>query len=61
MNQLLILFMIINVLVSGMALVRSNERTKGIEATTSWQKTMDKRFDDIRLSKIYPNMIHIND
>ena len=58
-NRLILIFMSINILVSGMALVRSNERTKGVEATFLWQKIMDKRFHDMRLAKIYPNMIHL--
>lgn len=58
-NRLAAIFMILNVLVSGIALVRSDERKNGIEATYSWQRTMDTKFDDYRLSKIYPNMIHL--
>lgn len=55
----LIIFMCINMAVSALALLRGNERTYGIEATTSWQAVMDERFDDERLARIYPNMIRV--
>ena len=28
-------------------------------ATLSWQKTMDQKFDDGRLKKIYPNALKV--
>ena len=28
-------------------------------ATHSWQKTMDQKFDDVRLKKIYPNALKV--
>ena len=55
----LIVFMCVNMAVSAMALVRSRERSLGIEAQTTWQEVMDERFDDERLEKIYPNMIRV--
>lgn len=58
-NRLIMLFMFLNIFISGMALIRSTERNRGVEATLLWQKIMDKRFHDFRLSKIYPNMIHL--
>lgn len=51
----LIVFMICNVLVSCMALVRYDERGSGIAADKSWQQTMDERFPDERMERIYPN------
>lgn len=27
--------------------------------THSWQKTMDQKFDDVRLKKIYPNALKV--
>ena len=55
----LIAFMVCNMLVSCMALVRSDERTKGIEAKCKWQRIMDKHFSDEKLQKIYPNAINV--
>lgn len=51
----LIVFMTCNVLVSCMALIRYDERSRGIPAEASWQETMDERFDDTRMERIYPN------
>lgn len=52
-----ILFMCCNMLVSAMALVRSEQRANDVEAKSGWQKTMDERFDDERLLRIYPNAL----
>lgn len=53
----LLVFMCCNVLVSGMALIRCDERRRGIPAEQEWQQTMDERFDDVRMARIYPNAI----
>ena len=50
----LIVFMIINVGVSSAALIRYDERDRGISATSQWQKVMDSHFDDSRMERIYP-------
>ena len=52
---ILVIFMCLNMLVSCMALVRSEQREKGVEPKSGWQKIMDERFDDETLDKIYPN------
>lgn len=52
---ILILFMSCNVVVSCMALIRYDERGRGIDAQYSWQQTMDERFPDERMARIYPN------
>ncbi len=59
-SWVLVVFMCFNMAVSGLALVRSTERLNGIPAEKAWQQIMDKRFDDERLSKIYPNMINVD-
>ena len=59
LTWILILFMCCNMIVSMMALVRSNQRAHGVAAIHSWQKTMDHRFDDVRLKKIYPNALKV--
>ncbi len=51
----MVVFMCCNIVVSCMALVRSTQRAEGIPATSSWQQTMDERFDDERMERIYPN------
>lgn len=56
----MILFMVCNILVSCMALVRVNERNAGVEATYHWQEIMDDRFDDERMHRIYPNAIQVS-
>ncbi len=56
-SWILIIFMSCNMIVSSMALIRADQRSKGIEAEYSWQEIMDERFDDIRLKKIYPNAL----
>ena len=54
---LLVVFMSCNIAVSCMALVRYDERSKGVEAVSEWQKWSDTHYDDVRLQKIYPNAI----
>lgn len=54
-SYLLIVFMTCNMIVSSMAMIRYNERSQGISPKYGWQKTMDERFDDERMQRIYPN------
>lgn len=60
MTWVLVVFMCCNVLVSGMALIRCDERRRGIPAEQEWQQTMDERFDDARMARIYPNAIKVD-
>ena len=55
----IVVFMSTNIVVSGLALIRSTERSHDIEAKTVWQQFMDERFPDERIEKIYPNMIQV--
>lgn len=48
-----------NIAVSAMALMRSDERNRGIKAEHGWQEIMDERFDDQRMKRIYPNAIKV--
>lgn len=57
---MLIVFMACNMAVSSLALIRYDERSKGIVATSSWQKIMDVNYDDTRMAKIYPNAKNVN-
>lgn len=52
---LLILFMCCNVFVSCLALMRYDERGRGVAAEKSWQMLMDKHYDDETMKRIYPN------
>ena len=56
---LLLVFMSCNMLVSCMALIRYDERGRGITATEVWQETMDERFPDARMERIYPNALKV--
>ncbi|MBO5071022.1 MAG: putative ABC transporter permease [Roseburia sp.] len=56
---ILLIFMICNVLVSCMALTRYDERSSGIPATTTWQQTIDERFPDERMERIYPDALKV--
>ena len=55
----MILFFICNILVSSMALLRSDQRAQGIPAEQAWQRVMDERYGDDRLEEIYPNAIQV--
>ena len=59
LTWVIVVFMCCNMAVSTMVLIRSNERSQGIPATQSWQQTMDERFPDERMEKIYPNAIKV--
>ena len=52
---LLILFMIINIGVSILALMRYDSRAKGVPAAHGWERTMDTYFYDEKMELIYPN------
>lgn len=51
----LLVFMCCNIMVSCMALVRYDEREKGIRAETRWEHWTDEHYDDVKMKKIYPN------
>lgn len=61
LSWVLIVFFCCNILVSCMALLRSNQRVQGVPAEHTWQKVMDEVYDDARLKKIYPNAIQVED
>ena len=52
----LTIFMAVNCLVSGLAVLRWSERLKGIPADSACEVFLDQRFPDERLSAIYANM-----
>lgn len=59
LTWVMVVFMCLNMLVSALALVRSEQRNAGVPAASSWQQIMDERFDDERLQRIYPNAINV--
>lgn len=64
MLYVLIVFMLYNMLLSGMALARYTQRQAGEEpAGALWQKTaesLDEHFPDERIEKIYPNLVIVD-
>lgn len=50
-------FMVINICVSVLALVRYDTRADGETAVYGWELFMDEHFDDARMERIYPNAI----
>lgn len=57
LTGVMIVFMICNILVSVMALVRYDTRAEKKPAEYGWERRMDERFDDDRMERIYPNGI----
>lgn len=55
MTLLLAVFMAANLLTSTLALARYDARTSGMEAQTRLEQFLDERFDDQRITHIYPN------
>lgn len=53
----LILFMLVNMLTSSLALIRYDQRANDVPARHQWQQVMDRFFDDGRMKIIYPNAI----
>lgn len=60
MTWVLLVFFCVDMAVSGLALIRSSEREKGIPATSSWQQVMDEHYGDEVLKKIYPNALKVD-
>ena len=57
---ILLVFFCVDMAVSGLALVRSSEREKGIPADSAWQQVMDEHYGDDVLKKIYPNALKVD-
>lgn len=52
---ILIVFMVCNVMVSSLAMVRYSMREQGIAATSDWEEWMDEHYGDETMERIYPN------
>lgn len=50
-----VVFMVVNMAVSMLALIRYDSRDKGVAAQHSWEQIMDDHFDDAKMERIYPN------
>lgn len=57
---IMVVFLSCDMAVSTMALVRSDQRKNGVEASARWQIIMDQEYDDERLKPIYPNAIDVS-
>ena len=56
-SWILVVFMLANTMVSGMAVFRQAQRYDGVPASSSWQRWMDREYPDEKLAKIYPSMV----
>ena len=52
-------FITVDMVVSGAAVVRRGERREGIPADSSFELWLDKNFDDEKLDFLFPNMIYV--
>lgn len=57
LTGIFMLFMVFNVFVSVLALVRYDTRMNGKASVYEWERYMDEHFDDARMERIYPNAI----
>lgn len=56
LTWLLIIIMLLDIGISGLALSRYSQRKNGIEAGNSIEEFLDKTYNDRFIEKIYPNM-----
>ncbi len=57
LTSALMVFMILNICVSVLALVRYDTRADKKAAVHGWERLMDTHFDDARMERIYPNAV----
>lgn len=57
LTSALMVFMILNICVSVLALVRYDTRADKKAAVHGWERLMDAHFDDARMERIYPNAV----
>ena len=56
---ILCVFMVVDMAVSGAAVVRRGERREGIPADSAFELWLDKNFDDEKMDFLFPNMIYV--
>lgn len=57
----LLAFFVVNTVMSGIALTRWTQRNAGIPAANTFWQTIDERFPDERMEKVYANMVFSED
>ena len=57
---ILLVFMILDLTISAMAVYRANERHRGIPASNVVQVQLDERYPDSVIKGVYPNMKHVD-
>lgn len=55
----LCLFMVVDMAVSALALIRYNARIEGVPAQSSLAVYLDEHYDDARMQKVYPKAVHV--
>jgi len=61
LSRVLVAFMIVDILLSGMAVARQTERREGVPAGDPVRQFLDRHYTDDFLKKIYPNMMFIGE
>lgn len=56
----LCLFMVVDMAVSALALIRYNARIEGVPAQSSLAVYLDEHYDDARMQKVYPKAVHVS-
>ena len=59
LTWVLLVFMILNSAISGLAVARMSARYAGEPATNALEQFLDDHYPDERLQKIYPNMVYV--
>lgn len=57
LTWVLVVFMALNMAISGLAVARQTERHAGIPASNAFEVFLDEHYDDERLKKVYTNMV----
>ena len=58
LTWLMVVFLLCDALVSSLALVRCDARSRGVEPSSAWEQFMDDRFPDERMKQVYPAAVH---
>lgn len=56
---IIIVFMVVNMFMSFCALIRYDERLRAEEPKNAFEQWIDKTFDDERIERTYPNILHV--
>lgn len=61
LTWVLLVFMIFDSAISGLAVARMSTRREGVPAATAVEEFLDRHYPDERLRKIYPNMVYVEE